>query len=197
MTDLIKYKNDLLAFFLALLLSVSLGFIIIPLLRKLKAGQNVLNYVEKHAGKAGTTTMGGFIFALPILLLFPIFKRGNSILSWLSLLVAFAFLIVGFLDDFIKVRSGNNQGLTAKQKIIFQAVISLITGIFAYFRGYTLFFIPFLNIYLDFGIFGCILIFFVFFYIKKKLANNIRIIIIRLVVVILLSSLYLFNNTWN
>ena len=104
MSDLIKYKNDLVAFLMALILSVGLGFTIIPLLRKLKAGQNVLGYVDKHAGKAGTTTMGGFIFALPILLLFPIFKRGNSILSWLSLLVAFAFLIVGFLYDFIKIR---------------------------------------------------------------------------------------------
>ncbi|MBR3864065.1 MAG: phospho-N-acetylmuramoyl-pentapeptide-transferase [Clostridia bacterium] len=162
MNNINDYKSDLLAFFLSMILSLLFGLIIIPLLRRLKAGQNVLGYVEKHAGKAGTTTMGGFIFALPILVLLPIFSKGSNTLAWASVIVGFAFLIVGFLDDYIKIRSGDNQGLTAKQKIIFQAVISLITGIFAYYRGYTHFFIPFFNIYLDFGIFGSALIFFVF-----------------------------------
>ena len=162
MSNINEYKSDLLAFFLSMILSLLFGLIIIPLLRRLKAGQNVLGYVEKHAGKAGTTTMGGFIFALPILVLLPIFSNGSNTLALASVIVGFAFLIVGFLDDYIKIRSGDNQGLTAKQKIIFQAVISLITGIFAYYRGYTHFFIPFFNIYLDFGIFGSALIFFVF-----------------------------------
>ena len=205
MSDLIEYKNDLLAFFLSLVLSVVLGFIIIPLLRRLKAGQNVLGYVEKHAGKAGTTTMGGFIFALPVLLLLPIFSKGSNSLSWISLLVAFAFLIVGFLDDFIKIKSGNNQGLTAKQKIIFQAIISLITGIFAYFRGYTHFFIPFFNLYLDFGFLGCVLIFFVFLATTNcvnltdgldGLAGGVSYLYFMLVYIILHLQIKLFSNNF-
>ena len=205
MSDLIEYKNDLLAFFLSLVLSVVLGFIIIPLLRRLKAGQNVLGYVEKHAGKAGTTTMGGFIFALPVLLLLPIFSKGSNSLSWISLLVAFAFLIVGFLDDFIKIKSGNNQGLTAKQKIIFQAIISLITGIFAYFRGYTHFFIPFFNLYLDFGFLGCVLIFFVFLATTNcvnltdgldGLAGGVSYLYFMLIYIILHLQIKLFSNNF-
>ena len=205
MSDLIEYKNDLLAFFLSLVLSVVLGFIIIPLLRRLKAGQNVLGYVEKHAGKAGTTTMGGFIFALPVLLLLPIFSKGSNSLSWISLLVAFAFLIVGFLDDFIKIKSGNNQGLTAKQKIIFQAIISLITGIFAYFRGYTNFFIPFFNLYLDFGFLGCVLIFFVFLATTNcvnltdgldGLAGGVSYLYFMLIYIILHLQIKLFSNNF-
>lgn len=159
---MINYKSDLTAFLVAIGLSVVLGFVIIPVLKALKAGQNVLGYVDNHAGKAGTTTMGGFIFAISTIITFILFFKEDSDLALLSLFVSFCFLIVGFLDDFIKIKSGNNQGLTAKQKLIFQTAISFLTALFVYFRGYTNFFLPFFNEYVEFGVLGAVIVFFVF-----------------------------------
>lgn len=157
-----NYKIEVIAFLVSIFLSLVLGQIFIPLLKVLKAGQNVLGYVEKHAGKAGTTTMGGFIFALSALLTFLIFSRNDNRLSIISFIVSFCFLIVGFLDDFIKIKSKTNQGLTAKQKILFQTAISMLTAVFVHVKGHTHFFIPFLNTYVDLGLFGSFIVFFVF-----------------------------------
>lgn len=155
-------KHDLIAFFFSIAISVSLGAVIIPLLKKLKAGQNILGYVDNHAGKAGTTTMGGLIFALSAFFCYFVFSQKHGVLSKVLAAVAFAYLVVGFLDDFIKIKGGKNEGLTAKQKLLFQCAIALVISVFTYLRGYTDFFIPFVNKYYDLGIFGSILIFFVF-----------------------------------
>ena len=155
-------KHDLIAFFFSIVISVSLGAVIIPLLKKLKAGQNILGYVDNHAGKAGTTTMGGLIFALSAFFCYFVFSQKHGVLSKVLAAVAFAYLVVGFLDDFIKIKGGKNEGLTAKQKLLFQCAIALVISVFTYLRGYTDFFIPFVNKYYDLGIFGSILIFFVF-----------------------------------
>ena len=72
---MINFKTDLLAFSLSIILSVALGFLIIPLLRRLKAGQNILGYVDNHAQKAGTSTMGGFIFAISTVFIFIFFSH--------------------------------------------------------------------------------------------------------------------------
>ena len=157
-----NFKTHLLAFTLSIILSIALGFIIIPLLRRLKVGQNILGYVDNHAQKAGTSTMGGFIFALSALIIFIFFCNGSADYSAISLIVSLCFLIVGFLDDFIKIRSHSNQGLTAKQKIVFQLIISLLTAVFIYLKGSTYFFVPFYNKYVDFDIVGIFIIFFVF-----------------------------------
>ena len=159
---MIDYKVYFASFLCSIILSLVLGLIIIPLLKRLKAGQNILGYVQNHLTKSGTTTMGGFIFAMSALICFRLFSRGSNTLAFLCLAVAFAFLLVGFADDFIKIRGGKNEGLTPLQKIIFQTAISLVTAIFVYVRGYTDFFIPFLNKWIDFGIWGCFIIFFVF-----------------------------------
>lgn len=157
-----NYSDDLIAFLCTIVLTLISGSAIIPLLKKLKAGQNILGYVDNHAAKAGTATMGGFIFALPAILVFLISGRKNSTLAFLSIAVSLAFLAVGFVDDFIKIKSGKNEGLTPLQKIIFQSAISIATAIFIYFRGYTKFFIPFFNIWIDFRFWGALIAFFVF-----------------------------------
>lgn len=156
------FKKCLSAFVIAVFASVITGVLIIPILKKLRAGQSILGYVDNHAGKAGTTTMGGLIFALSALLVYSIFSKGRGVLAFISLAIAFGYLIVGFLDDFIKIKTHKNEGLTAKQKLFFQAAIALIAGIFVYTRSLSLFFIPFLNEYVDLGLFGGALVFFVF-----------------------------------
>jgi len=157
-----QLKTYALAFISSIVLSVVVGAFAIPLLKKLKAGQNILGYVDNHSGKAGTTTMGGVIFAFTALLVYSFFSKGSGVLAYISLAISFAYLIVGFLDDFIKIRNHKNEGLTAKQKLFFQAAISAIVAFFVCSRSLCDFFIPFLNKFVNLGIAGGFLIFFTF-----------------------------------
>ena len=59
------FKADLWLVLIAFVMAVVAGLFLIPWLRRLKAGQSILKYVDMHATKAGTPTMGGLIFILP------------------------------------------------------------------------------------------------------------------------------------
>ncbi len=139
-----------------LVISILISFIIclvlcligIPLLRKIKVGQPVLKYVEKHKDKNGTPTMGGIFFIFSVLIVFFIIKNNGKI-ALATLTVSSAFFVVGFLDDFLKVKSHDNQGLKAYQKIIFQLIISLFLGVYAYINGLDKLIIPYFNIIID------------------------------------------------
>lgn len=138
------------------LVSFTIAFIVAPfairLLRRLKAGQEILHYVDFHAQKKGTPTMGGIIFILPLVILAPIFVRISTPFSLVVLLSALGYAWLGFLDDYIKVRTKNNLGLRAYQKIIGQGGIALLVAIFYFLanpEGRML--LPFFNIYFDIG----------------------------------------------
>lgn len=94
-------------------------------------GQQMHEDVKQHAAKAGTPTMGGFVFvcaSLIISLLFAIVLgelTSNFIIIWF---VFAMFAIVGFLDDFLKIFRQINQGLTSLQKMLAQ----IVTGVIAY-----------------------------------------------------------------
>ncbi|MBO4989550.1 MAG: phospho-N-acetylmuramoyl-pentapeptide-transferase [Clostridia bacterium] len=117
---------------------------LIPLLKRRRVGQNILSYVKEHESKGGTPTMGGlaFIGAASIVAFFC--SEGDRLLS-VSLAVGVGYLLVGFLDDFIKIKTGNNLGLRAYQKILFQISIALIVSAFCYKIGLTELQIPFLK----------------------------------------------------
>ena len=157
-----EIKRELIFFLISVFVGAALCGALIPLLKKLKAGQTILGYVDNHKTKSGTPTMGGFSFAFASLVVFLIAKGKNSRLAFVLILVSFSFLIVGAMDDFIKIRFRKNEGLTAFQKICFQAVISLIITCFVYFKGFVDFFIPFKNAFINLGVFGAVLCFFVF-----------------------------------
>ncbi len=155
-------KNYLLCFLFSIILSIILGFIVIPYFRKIKAGQNILSYVKEHKEKSGTPTFGGIIFFLSGVISYFIFSDGNRFLSVLSIFVAFGFLTVGFIDDYIKVQKKQNEGLKAYQKTLFQIAISCIITVFCYRRGLTKVYIPFSNKIVDFGFWFIPLAVFVF-----------------------------------
>ncbi|MCL2587621.1 MAG: phospho-N-acetylmuramoyl-pentapeptide-transferase [Firmicutes bacterium] len=124
------------------------------LLKRLKAGQEILKYVDFHKQKSGTPTMGGIIFILPLVVLTPIFVRVSHPFSLVVILASVGFALLGFLDDFIKIRTKKNQGLRAYQKIIGQGGIAILVALF-----YTLLnpegriLIPFFNVFWDMGLF--------------------------------------------
>ena len=119
----------LLYFIASVALSLSVAPLVIKLMSKLKAKQTVLGYVKQHEYKSGTPTMGGFIFLLPTLVFSLVeFQR----FSLVAIAVTFGFCVLGFLDDFIKIRYARNLGLKPYQKIIGQLGLSFAAGWFVY-----------------------------------------------------------------
>ncbi|MBO5327573.1 MAG: phospho-N-acetylmuramoyl-pentapeptide-transferase [Clostridia bacterium] len=136
-------KKYFLAIFAAFFCSLILILILLPLLKKLKAGQYILGYVKEHAGKKGTPTMGGLAFITAIILICLIFCGTNQRVLNLTLTIAGAFAVVGFLDDFLKIHRKDNGGLKPYQKIIFQLAISLLAAIYCHYNGINYLYLPF------------------------------------------------------
>ena len=123
-------SNYLLAALIAFLLCVALLFLLLPLLKRKKAGQEILEYVKEHNYKSGTPTMGGIAIILAMLTAALIFGKGKFV--YITLAVAFAYGVTGFLDDSIKIRYKRNLGLRPYQKIILQLSIALIVAFVVY-----------------------------------------------------------------
>ncbi len=145
-------------------ISVLMGPVVIPFLRRLKIGQTIRDDgPETHLKKAGTPTMGGLMIltAVVVTSLFYI-KDYPNIIPILFLTLGFG--LIGFLDDYIKVVLKRSLGLRAWQKMALQI---LVTGIFAYYVSVVLQWdlsmkIPFMgDKYIDFGIWNIPLLFFV------------------------------------
>ncbi len=145
-------KIFFIATILSFVLTVILGLISIPILKKIKAGQTILHYVETHKEKNGTPTMGGLFFIISAVIIFYL-TGGKGRLSLVSCCIGVAFMLVGFIDDFIKIKNKKNDGLKPYQKILFQLSISLVAGFFAYINKITVFYLPFTNKVIDLGIF--------------------------------------------
>ena len=115
-------------FVIAFLISVVLGPVMIPWLRELKFGQQILEDGPKwHEKKSGTPTMGGMIFIVGVILavMVALFVE-FSIQLLMMLLIAVGFGAIGFIDDYVKVVKKQNQGLTAPQKFMLQIILACI-----------------------------------------------------------------------
>ena len=123
-------KNEALyAVLIAFFLNIVMSPFVIPLLQKLKFGQNVRDDgPNSHLKKSGTPTMGGIIILASIVLTSLLFITNNKEVQTI-LFVTVSFGIIGFLDDYIKVIKKRSLGLTFMQKILAQLIV---TTIFAY-----------------------------------------------------------------
>ena len=115
---------------IAFVLSVIMGPVIIPILRKLKMGQTEREEgVKSHLKKAGTPTMGGVIILGSIVLTSVLYiKDYPKIIPILFVTVGFG--LIGFLDDYLKVVMKRSDGLYPKQKMALQI---LVTAVFAFY----------------------------------------------------------------
>ena len=127
------------------------GIWLLPILRKLKFGQTILDIGPKwHKNKQGTPTMGGLMFIIGVtvsvvvsymLLRFnsPLGERPDSPMIKARLLyglmLAIAFGLIGFADDYIKIIRKHNEGLTPRQKLLLQTMFGIIYLLLLYISG--------------------------------------------------------------
>lgn len=142
-------KSIFVSMLFAFLASAALLLLILPLLRRLKAGQYILGYVKEHKDKGGTPTMGGLAFICAIVIVGFCTLGFNGGEVNLTLAITASFMVVGFLDDFIKIYHKTNEGLKPYQKIIFQVAIATVAALYCYFNGITKLNIPFTDISAD------------------------------------------------
>lgn len=129
--DLITFRLTA-ALVVSFLIALALGPIIIPMLRRLKAGQTIREEMHaSHQAKAGTPTMGGLIFVIAALIATLIFapRTGQSLPRLLiALVLTFGHGLVGFADDYIKVVLKRSLGLRAREKLLAQVALAAILG---------------------------------------------------------------------
>ncbi len=104
-----------------------LGPILIPLLHRLKFGQSIRAEGPKsHQVKSGTPTMGG-IFLIAGVVIATVLRAELTAEILLALFILVGHFVLGFLDDYIKVVKKRNLGLKARQKLLGQILISVVT----------------------------------------------------------------------
>lgn len=143
----------ILSFIIAFGVAAILGQLLIPLLRRLKAGQSIrADGPTWHMAKQGTPTMGGIMFILAI-------GTAAATAGWEEIqagnynhlyvfLFALVFGVIGMMDDFQKLRHHANEGLTAAQKFLLQLAAAIAFTVLMRGQGYLTpnLFVPFLNV---------------------------------------------------
>ncbi|HZK56002.1 MAG TPA: phospho-N-acetylmuramoyl-pentapeptide-transferase [Desulfosporosinus sp.] len=147
---------------LALIITLVLGPLLIPVLRTLKFGQNIRDDGPKrHLKKAGTPTMGGMIFLVGIIMSALITAEQPTSLEMVTMVgITLGYGFIGFIDDFIKVVMHRSLGLRAYQKLVGQFALAFIlmwVSVHWLGRG-TDVAVPFTSVHFDLGWFYYILI---------------------------------------
>ncbi|MBI2425538.1 MAG: phospho-N-acetylmuramoyl-pentapeptide-transferase [Candidatus Hydrogenedentes bacterium] len=124
------------------ILCLILGPWVIRQLRALKVGQfikkeHVADLHALHKGKAGTPTMGGVLILLSTTLSLFLWSPMDNRLLWVALGALLMLGIVGFLDDFIKLRRKHNDGLSARAKFAGQILTGGVMGLYLLFNPIT------------------------------------------------------------
>ena len=123
--------KSILGLMLGFFVSVIFGLFLVPVLRKSNVRQSISVFTAfRHQDKDGTPTIGGLIFIIPTLLtMLFLYIRGSLELSHSLLIIIFVFIsyaLLGFVDDFLKVKYRNNDGLSIPQKLLVQVLIALV-----------------------------------------------------------------------
>lgn len=123
------------ALFTAFVLTAAMGPYFIPMLHRMKFGQEVRDDgPQAHLKKQGTPTMGGIMFLIAIVLTAGVsaLRGGFDIELLLVLFLTLGFGLVGFADDFLKIKKHQSEGLNPKQKLLLQLLLTLIFAFLVY-----------------------------------------------------------------
>jgi phospho-N-acetylmuramoyl-pentapeptide-transferase len=119
---------------LALFICLFLGPWVIRKIKQMSIGQNIRDEVPaQHKTKAGTPTMGGILMIFAILISTLLFADLTNHHTLLGLFIIIAFGLLGYADDYQKVKMGKPRGLRKRTKLIFQILFALIVGVVLYY----------------------------------------------------------------
>ena len=132
--------KTILGVMLGFILSLIAGVIIIPILKKNNIGQKTSKLINlRHIKKDGTPTIGGIIFIIPTLISIVLLYLRHSINynhNLIILLFVFiSYALLGFIDDYLKIKRNNNEGLSIIIKFIAQLVIAIVFYIIYKYNG--------------------------------------------------------------
>jgi phospho-N-acetylmuramoyl-pentapeptide-transferase len=117
----------------AFIIVICLGKPMIAWLTQLKYGQAIRQDGPKsHLKKTGTPTMGGLLMVFSIFIATIIWSPWNNLNVWLGLVVLISYGVIGFIDDYLKIKYSNAKGISAKVKIGLQSLVALIVGFCIY-----------------------------------------------------------------
>ena len=148
-----EYDIYIICIISAFVLALVAGPVFIPVLTRMKFGQIVRDDGPKsHLKKTGTPAMGGIIIAVPAVIVSLAFSKDKDML--LVLITTMLFGIIGFIDDFLKIKNRRSLGLRAYQKIILQLLVSVFMAFVAsgISQVGTEVLIPFTGKFIDLGI---------------------------------------------
>ena len=138
---------------IACVLTLGIGYLLLPVLRALKAGQSIREVGPTwHNSKAGTPMMGGLMFIIgAVVCLLVSIPAMKDFSVFYVLVLALCFGLVGFLDDFFKAKFKRNLGLTSIQKALLQMAVSALYLYLLYRQGILMssVYIPFVNVSLE------------------------------------------------
>ncbi len=152
-------QRMMLSVVLAFAVGTLLGRLLLPVLYRLKFGQNIYELApEAHKKKQGTPIMGGLTFAGAAIVTglilndYSVPLTQNMMLA--VILMALGNMCIGFADDMTKIRGGKNAGLSPKQKMFFQTILALAFSVYCYAHPQvgSVIRVPFLRAEIDLGI---------------------------------------------
>ena len=119
-----------------LLISILLGPAIIKSLKSIQFQQHVrVDGPESHYKKSGTPTMGGLLILSSLVISTLLWADLSNRYIWVVLFVTVFFALIGFLDDFLKIKNRSSDGLSSNQKILLQMLVSFITMYYLFYSA--------------------------------------------------------------
>jgi phospho-N-acetylmuramoyl-pentapeptide-transferase len=124
----------------AMLITLILGPWVIRKLKEFKLGQEIrkddsAKLHELHKKKQGTPTMGGILFVLSVVSSTLIWGDLSKSYVWIAILGILFFGMIGFVDDFLKIKKKQSKGLSAKHKFLFQTILALSLGYYLMYHS--------------------------------------------------------------
>jgi len=116
----------------ALFISFMVGPPLIRALERLRVGQPIREIGPDHKAKEGTPTMGGLLILLSLLVSVFLWSNLDNRFVWIVVGITAGYGILGFLDDYSKVKRGNSAGISARMKLLWQTLLALGVGIAIY-----------------------------------------------------------------
>ena len=115
----------------ALFLCVIVGPWLIRRLREFQIGQYIREEgPQAHQAKAGTPTMGGVLILISFLVPTLLWADLSNVYVWIVIFSTVSFGMIGFFDDYLKIKRRHNRGLTARSKLALQVLVSFLVAVF-------------------------------------------------------------------